>query len=242
MLKKVKQAHSAIHTLPEKQGAGAKLYDIILGGQDGVVNVLGIALGVATATNDARIVLISGLASTFAESLSMGAVAYTSAKAARDYYRSEVAREEREVDTMPQAEIQEIRDIYTKKGFKGQLLEKIVKKITSNKKMWIETMMAEELRMSPENHAHPFSEALLVGFASLVGSFIPILPFFFATVEQSRYLAVAFSISVLFITGSVKAKITIGKWWKSGLEMSAIGIVAALAGYGIGWLLGVAPL
>lgn len=237
-----KLAHTAVHTLPEKQGAGAKLYDVILGGQDGVVNVLGIVLGVATATNDSRIVLISGLASTFAESLSMGAVAYTSAKAARDYYRSERMREEREIETMPEAEVQEIRDIYAKKGFKGQLLEKIVSKITSNKKMWIETMMAEELRMSPENHAYPLREAFLVGFASLVGSFVPLIPFFFATVKQSTYFAVALSLAVLFVTGSVKAKITMGEWWKSGLEMSLIGIVAALAGYIIGYLLGVAPL
>src|SRR3989344_2546434 len=133
----------------DHKGNGWNLKNVILGGQDGVVNILGLVLGVAAATQNTGIVIISGLASTFAESLSMGAVAYTSSKAAKDYYRSEVAREEREVDTMPQAEIQEIRDIYTKKGFKGQLLEKIVKKITSNKKMRIETMMAEELRMSP---------------------------------------------------------------------------------------------
>ena len=243
MLQKRKQlAHPAIHTLPEKQGMGAKLYDIILGGQDGVVNVLGIVLGVATATNDTRIVLISGLASTFAESLSMGAVAYTSAKAARDYYYSELQREEREIETMPAAERKEIRDIYANKGFKGIMLEKIVKHITSNKKRWVETMMAEELRMSPENHAHPFRESLLVGFASLIGSLIPITPFFFAPVKQGIYVAVAFSVAVLFVTGAIKAKITVGKWWLSGIEMSLIGMTAALAGYGIGLLLGVAPL
>ena len=64
------------------------LKDIILGGQDGLVNVLGIILGVAVATNNYVIVLIAGLSATWAESISMGAVAYTSAKAARDYYKS----------------------------------------------------------------------------------------------------------------------------------------------------------
>lgn len=237
MQKKIK-----LHVLPEKKGAGEKLYDVILGGQDGVVNVLGIVLGVATATNDARIVLISGLASTFAESLSMGAVAYTSSKAARDYYYREEEREKQEIETMPEAEEQEIKDIYAKKGFRGELLKKIVKKIISNKKMWVETMMAEELKMSLENHASPIKNAFRVGVASVIGSLVPLLPFFFMPVQQSIYLAVAVSTAVLFATGAIKAKITIGKWWLSGIEMSLIGIIAALAGYGIGLLLGVAPL
>ncbi len=72
------------------------LKDIILGGQDGVVNVLGLSLGVAEATNDSRIVIIAGLAGTAAESISMAAVAYTSAQAARDYYVSESGKSPKE--------------------------------------------------------------------------------------------------------------------------------------------------
>ena len=63
--------------LDPHRGASA-LSDVILGGQDGLVNVLGVILGVAAATADTRIVLVAGLAATFAESVSMGAVAYTS--------------------------------------------------------------------------------------------------------------------------------------------------------------------
>lgn len=65
---------------------------IILGGQDGLVNVLGIVLAVAKATHDKRVILISGLAATFAESISMAAVAYTSAKAGNEYYSSRKKR------------------------------------------------------------------------------------------------------------------------------------------------------
>ena len=72
--------------------AGARLRDSILGGQDGLVNVLGIVLAVAKATHDKRVILISGLAATFAESISMAAVAYTSAKAGNEYYSSRKKR------------------------------------------------------------------------------------------------------------------------------------------------------
>ena len=116
--------------------SGKNLKDIILGGQDGLVNVLGVILGVAAATYQTKIIIIAGLAATFAESISMAAVAYTSTKAAKSYYLSQLKKEEDEIKDMPRLEKKEIYDIYYKKGFRGKLLNDIVKKITSNKKVW----------------------------------------------------------------------------------------------------------
>ncbi|MBI4173230.1 MAG: VIT1/CCC1 transporter family protein [Candidatus Aenigmarchaeota archaeon] len=76
------------HKLHKHNFARENLKDFILGGQDGVVNVLGIVLGVAVATQDSRIVIIAGIAATFAESVSMGAVSYTSSRAQREVYAS----------------------------------------------------------------------------------------------------------------------------------------------------------
>jgi len=104
------------------------LADVILGGQDGLVNVLGVILGVAAASGDQRIIIAAGLAATFAESVSMGAVAFTSMRARRDFYEAELAREKREMVEVPEVETEEIREIYRKKGFKGKLLEQIVEK------------------------------------------------------------------------------------------------------------------
>src|SRR3989338_6542222 len=104
-----------------KISRGSYLRDFILGGQDGLVNVLAVILGVAVATNDIRIVIIAGLAATFGESISMAAVAYTSTKAEEDYYKSELEREKREMKEMPKEERKEIQDIYHKKGFRGNL-------------------------------------------------------------------------------------------------------------------------
>lgn len=213
---------------------GSRLKDIILGGQDGVVNVLGLVLGVAVATNSNRIVLVAGLASTFAESISMAAVAYTSTKAALSYYYSELAQEEKEIREIPKQERKEIRQIYAAKGFRGRVLSAIVNKITSNKKLWLDTMMAEELKLTTTGNENPASNAWIVGVASLVGSLIPLFPFFFFPVKASIYIALALCGLVLFCTGAYKAKVTVGAWWKSGLEMLFIGMLAALAGYLIG--------
>ncbi len=218
---------------------GVKIKDIILGGQDGLVNVLGLILGVAGATNDVRIVLIAGLAGTFSESISMAAVAYTSSKATRDFYFSELEREKSEIEKVPHLEKDEIREIYKEKGFSGTLLNQIVAKITSRRKIWLETMMAEELHMFPDDYLNPLTDAVIVGLSSLVGSLIPLVPFFFGNaVSLDISWSLGLSAMALFATGALKAKYTIGDWKKAGIEMLLIGILSALAGYGIGKLLG----
>ena len=238
----MKKAHSARHhPLPKRLNGGEWIKDVILGGQDGLVNVLGIVLGVAAATSDARIVIISGMAGTFAESISMAAVAYTSSKAARDYYYSELEREKAEMEHMPQEERKEIRQIYRAKGFQGPLLAKVVNTITSNHKVWLQTMMAEELRMFPDDYEHPGLDAVVVGFSSFVGSLIPLFAFFFMPVRSAMWISLAVCAITLFITGAAKAKLTIGDWKRAGIEMMLIGMLAALAGYGIGSWLGAMP-
>lgn len=212
----------------------SRLSDIILGGQDGLVNVLGVILGVAAATQDARIVIAAGLAATFAESISMGAVAYTSTLADDDLYASEREREYRHIHLAPDVEIEEIRDIYRKKGFDGETLENIVGVITSNPDVWVNVMMSEEFQMTPPEKSNAISSALIVGFSALAGSLIPLFPFFFWSVGPSIWIAIVVAALTLFVVGAYKARVTIGKPFKSGMQMAAIGTVSALAGYVVG--------
>jgi VIT1/CCC1 family predicted Fe2+/Mn2+ transporter len=209
--------------------------NIILGGQDGVVNVLGIVLGVATATDSSQIVLLSGLAATFAESVSMAAVAYTSSRAQAEHYRAEVEREKYEMATVSATEQEEVRDIYRKKGFSGKLLEQIVERICSDKRIWLETMMREELKLeNPEESMTPFRQGILVGGSALVGSFIPITPFFLMSPLHAIPVSLAASLTTLFLVGAYKSKLTSGKWLHGGLELMLVGGAAAAAGYLVG--------
>src|SRR4051794_10132471 len=100
------------HTRVDPHRHGSQLSDVILGGQDGLVNVLGVILGVAAASADARIVLAAGVAAALAESVSMAAVAYTSRRADQALYESEVARERRHLDAVPALEAEEVRAMY----------------------------------------------------------------------------------------------------------------------------------
>lgn len=214
------------------------LKDIILGGQDGLVNVFGIILAMASATHDVRLVIISGLAATFAESLSMAGVGYTSTRALRDYYNSKLKEEKDEsVHNVEEAK-EEIRNIYVKKGFKGTLLNRIVQKITSDRKVMVGTMMKEELNLSLEGFESPLKNAAIIGFAAIVGSLIPLVPFFFFdSVMAGVIAAVVISTISLFVTGAIKAEVTVGSWLKEGIELAVVGMGIALISYGIGFFL-----
>jgi VIT1/CCC1 family predicted Fe2+/Mn2+ transporter len=245
--KEVSKKRKAVQTkkhitvsLPHIEGhKGNGLSDVILGGQDGLVNVLGVILGVAAASQDTRIVIAGGLAATFAESISMAAVAYTSKIAERDYYYKELDREKREIKEVPEIETAEIREIYRLKGFRGKLLEDIVKVIVSNEKIWLETMMRDELNLQPVHGNRPLNAALVVGLSALVGSFVPLTPFFFMSIQSGIIVSLIISAIVLFVVGVVKAKMTVGNPGKSGIVMMVIGIVSALAGYAVGFLFNV---
>ncbi|MEP7356888.1 MAG: VIT1/CCC1 transporter family protein [Anaerolineales bacterium] len=220
----------------EQSRPSALLADIILGGQDGLVNTLGVILGVAAASNDPHLVLAAGLAATFAESISMGAVAYTSTLAEHDHYRVELARERHEIRVMPCAEEQEVRSIFTDWGFTGDLLEQAVAQVIKSEEAWVDVMMRNELKMAPIESSNAPRIALIVGVSAIIGSFIPLLPFLLLPIGAAMLTALVLSALALFGLGAYKAHVTIGVPSRSGLQLAVIGIVSALAGYFIGAL------
>ncbi|MBI4360336.1 VIT1/CCC1 transporter family protein [Candidatus Micrarchaeota archaeon] len=227
------------HLKKEHGGLAASLREFILGWQDGLVNVLGIVLGVAAATHDGRIVVIAGLAATFAESVSMAAVAYTSTKAESDYYQSQLEKEREWIERRPKDERAEVREVYYRKGFRGKLLDQIVGKITSDKNVWLDFMMTEELRLEPVPAGKPVRDAGVVGVSAVIGSLIPLAAFFVWPVASAVPASVAVSLLSLFVVGAFKAKKTVGSPVREGLEMMVVGGLAAVVGYAVGAAAGV---
>lgn len=240
--------------LAEQHAQPGRLSDFILGCQDGLVNVLGVILGVAIAaqqqaaahllTDPFKIVLAGALAATFAESISMGAVAYTSTLARRDHYVAEKEREEREMKDVPDLERAEVANVFRSWGFEGSELEDVVNRIVSKPKAWLEFMMAYELNLSPIQSGQPRKSALLVGFAAVFGSAIPLIPFlFFANdIILGMLASVIVAAIALFLIGWYKAKTTVGRPGRSGVQMVIIGITSAVAGFLIAYVIGAAPI
>lgn len=222
------EAHRKLHRV------GSRLSDIILGGQDGIVNILGLVLGVAAASASPRIIIAAALSTTFAESLSMAAVSYTSTQADRDYYHGQVEREKDHIQRFTDIEREEIRRIYELKGFSGKQLDDIVGTITSDVNRWVGVMLAEELKIAPVEEGGLVTTAGVVGIAAIIGSLVPVIPFFGLPVWFAMWWSIALAGGSLFIVGAYKATVTVGVWWKSGLQLLCIGIVTAFIGYAIG--------
>lgn len=216
---------------------GRWLADVVLGAQDGLVNTLGVVLGVAAASSDPRVVLASGMAAGIAESLSMAAVGYTTSVARGDLFRSERAREYRHIETVPAIEREEIRALYMRKGFDGDLLDRVVDAICADKDVWVAVMMAEEHELVPIDRAASIRSSATVGIASLGGAVLPVVPFALLGLRAGVIAALVLGAALLFALGAYKATVTVGRRVRSGTELAAIGMASAVAGYAIGWLL-----
>jgi vacuolar iron transporter family protein len=216
------------------------LRDVILGGQDGLVNILGIILGVIAGGGSDVVLLAAGFAAAITESISMAAVGYTSSVSERDYYEAEKAREAAEIGTMPEAEWQEIRDIYAAKGFSGHLLDGVVDAITANRDTWLTTMMDEELHLQPVQSRDILRTAVVIGIATLVGHLIPLAPFLVLPRTPAVVVAIVLSAVALFVVGAYTAVTLVGDWRRSGLKFLAIGLGAAAIGFLVGRLFGAA--
>jgi vacuolar iron transporter family protein len=227
----------------ELHARSSLLSNFILGSQDGLVNVLGILLGLTAATSDVRLIFVAAFAALGAESISMGAVAYTSTLARRKQYLKEVSREETEMKEVPQMERKEVKEIFQGWGYEGDELERLTDLIASKPKAWLEFMMSHELHLEAVDESEPRRSFMVVLTSTVFGSFIPLIPYFLVgkDVLLGAIGAVTVSGIVLFIIGFYEARTTVGSLWKSGLQMAAIGLAAGLAGFLIGHFIGASP-
>jgi vacuolar iron transporter family protein len=208
------------------------LSDFILGSQDGLVNVLGILLGLVAAGASRQIILVAAIAALAAESISMGAVAYTSTLARRNLYLSEIERESREMREVPELEREEVRVILRHWGYEGEEVEEMLRRIEAKPQAWLDIMMAFELNLAEVEPHQPRTSGLTVLGATIVGSVVPLLPFLF---NVAREISVAASVgltgTMLVGVGIYEARTTSGAWWASASRMLLIGLGAGFAGF-----------
>jgi VIT1/CCC1 family predicted Fe2+/Mn2+ transporter len=226
---------------PHRTGSGAYIGEGVYGALDGIVTTFAVVAGVAGAKLPSHVVLILGFANLIGDGLSMGVGSYLSTKSKREYHDSERSREIWEIENYPDGEIEEVREFYRRKGFKGDNLEQAVKVITSNKDIWVETMMYEELGIVKES-GHPFFNGLSTFLAFAIAGFIPLLFFVLARALPSLTpyswpMSIFLTAVVLFAIGSLKVIVTRTTWWKSGFEMLIVGGLTAVGAYTVGYLL-----
>ena len=213
--------------------------DIVFGFGDGVNTSLGIVAGVGGAVIIADVVILAALIGMFTGAKAMAVQNYLAVKSQREILESEIRREEFEIENMPEKERSEIEQIYIEKGFEGEDLKKIVDIITSDKTVWLKTMLTEELGLNLNILGNPIKGALVMFGTFLFGGILPILPYFAVKIglissPNAIIIAIVISICSSFLVGALKARIAKKNWIKGGIEMAGLGTGIALIGYGIG--------
>jgi len=215
-----------------------KLFDaireLVFGLEDGLVSTLGAVAGIAAGTEDGRIVVLSGLVLVAVEALSMAAGSYLSNKSHREMLEKRIEDERREIEEKPEEETEELCVMYRQRGFSEDEIGILVKRICADKELWLEEMMAKELRIGAGDLEEPSSRAIIMGASYVVGGAVPVVPFLLLPVDTALWVAIVATIAGLFAIGFVKAGATGRSRWKGGMEMVVVASLAAVIGYLIG--------
>jgi VIT1/CCC1 family predicted Fe2+/Mn2+ transporter len=217
-----------------EMGGGGGIRDVIFGANDGLVSILALVAGVYGALTASHPILIAGIAGAVAGAISMGAGAYLSAKSEKEVTERENERKGTKKRGTPEEERERLVRFYQARGFKRQDAEAVADRVTQQMESSESYTLGEELGLASEESWPPVKAAVFTGLSFAVVSLIPILPFAFMEVNPAVITAAIASIACLFIVGASKATFTRKSWLRSGLEMMAIGTLAAAATYGIG--------
>lgn len=212
--------------------------EFVYGGIDGAITTFAVVAGAEGASLGISVVIILGLANLIADGFSMSVGNFFSTKAEMDSYERHRQVEYWEVENMREKEVQEIREIYAAKGFKGELLEQVVEVITADKDIWVDTMMKEELEMVQSDKT-PYKTAGMTFISFILVGSVPLLSYLFAgtgpLVQQDLFLYSCILTAVaLGIVGSFKSFVTEKNILIGILETLLLGGLAAFLAYFVG--------
>lgn len=216
--------------------------EFVYGGIDGSITTFAVVAGAEGANLGISVVIILGLANLIADGFSMSVGNFFSTKAERDSFEKHKQVEYWEIENLREGEIEEIREIYAAKGFKGELLEQVVEVIISNKEVWVDTMMKEELEMV-KGEKTPFKTAGVTFLSFLTVGSVPLLSYVFAgedlTVNDPELFLYSSLLTgvALAIVGSLKSIVNEKNIFIGVLETLLLGGVAAFLAYFVGDIL-----
>ena len=212
---------------------------VIFGVSDGLVSNLSLVMGVAGASDDGRLILLTGIAGLLAGAFSMAAGEYISMQSQRELFERQIALERAELEAMPEEEQQELAALYMAKGFPRAEAERVAARIFEDRETALDTLVREELGLDPDELGSPWGAALGSFTAFAVGAAIPVVPYLFGGGPVVFVTSLVLSLAALFLVGAGVSLLTGRSLLFSGFRQLAIGAGAAAVTYAVGTLIGV---
>jgi VIT1/CCC1 family predicted Fe2+/Mn2+ transporter len=213
--------------------ATAFVRDVVIGMADGLTVPFALAAGLTgTASVTTGIIVTAGLAEIAAGSIAMGLGGYLAARSDAEHYANEKIREEREVQTVPEREEDEVADVFRDYGLNDAEIQPILAAFRANPKSWVDFMMRFELGLEEPDPSRALTSAATIAGAYIAGGFIPLAPYMMMASKQNALTSsVGITLIALAIFGYVKGRFTGTRPWRSSLQTTLIGGLAAAAAF-----------
>lgn len=215
--------------------------DGVYGAIDGAVTTFAVVAGVRGADLGAEIVLILGLANLVADGFSMAVGNYLGTKTEIGEIEQTRRVEKEHIRRIPEGEREEIRQIFSAKGFEGEDLERIVEVITADEERWVDTMLREEHGLSLQSRS-PMRAGTVTFLFFFIAGFVPLLAYVADWLQlvsiSDPFLVASVLTGIAFLVIGIRKSRVVGRaWYRDGAETLLIGAIAALLAYGLGdWL------
>mmetsp|Transcript_9572 Transcript_9572/g.14844 ORF Transcript_9572/g.14844 Transcript_9572/m.14844 type:complete len:291 (+) Transcript_9572:150-1022(+) len=239
--------HDNRENVENHQTEGGMLKPVIFGGLDGILTSFAIVAGAAGGDLPTGVVLILGFSNIFADALSMGVGEFLSSKAESEWILNERKREQWEFQNYPEGELQEMIELWVKKGMSQKDAESVVTTMAKYDEFFIDIMMTEELGLQVPEEDHlqeSFKEGVVMFCSFATFGALPLLgyaviPSLFPELGEEILFACACVVTgiVLFIMGSVKSLFSTTVWYACGLETLLLGGACATVAYTLGQLI-----
>jgi vacuolar iron transporter family protein len=206
--------------------------DVVIGMADGLTVPFALAAGLSGAIMGTKIVVTAGLAEIAAGSIAMGLGGYLAARSEAEHYANEKKREAWEVVHKPEAEAQEIRDVFKDYGLTEAEIVPIIVALERNPEAYVKFMMRFELGLEEPDPKRALQSAVTIGISYIVGGLIPLAPYVVYSEHAAAFrLSCIVTLIALFLFGFVKGRFTGSNPWRSALETAGIGGLAAAVAY-----------
>lgn len=209
----------------------------VLGANDGIISISSLAIGVAAASSTREPIVLATVAGLVAGALSMAAGEYVSVSSQTDTEMADIEREKKELEEMPQEELNILAQIYEKRGLKKETAMQVAIELTENDALGAH--IRDELGINEMSQANPIQAALASGAAFSVGGVLPLLVILFVPIKGMEYWLYGFTTIFLVILGATSATTGGSSVKKAILRITIWGTIAMGLSAVVGYIFGV---